>query len=100
MHNSTAQVVALKIIELDTTDDDITEIQREVALLSQLRAAEKNNITSYYGCFLHKTELWIAMELASGGSIRTLVSLFSNTLYLAVSCVSACVGKGLGIVVT
>lgn len=78
VHISTGTIVALKIIQLDT-EDDITEVQREVALLSQFRAAESNNITAYYGCFLHKTELWIAMEFAGGGSIRTLVSACQHT---------------------
>ena len=35
----TGQVVALKIINLDTEDDDVGDIQREVALLTQLRDA-------------------------------------------------------------
>jgi serine/threonine protein kinase len=71
---ATGKVVALKIIDLDTPDDDITEIQREVALLSQLRDADKYNCTLYFGCWMHESELWIAMEYASGGSIRTVVS--------------------------
>ena len=64
-HNATGTVVALKVIELDTADDDITEIQREVALLSQLREADRNNCTLYHGCWLHKTQLYIAMDYAS-----------------------------------
>ena len=73
LHNATGTVVALKIIEMDTPDDDLTELQREVALLSSLRDADKNNCTAYHGCWLHKTQLWIAMDFASGGSIRTIV---------------------------
>ena len=73
VHNPTGQVVALKCIELDTADDDISEIQREVALLTQLKDAERNNCTSYHGCWLHHSQLWIAMDFASGGSIRTIV---------------------------
>lgn len=73
VHNPTGQVVALKIIDLDTPDDDISEIQREVALLSELRDAARHNITLYHGCHLHGHELWIAMDFASGGSIRTLM---------------------------
>lgn len=72
-HNPTGQVVALKIIDLDTPDDDISEIQREVALLSELRDAARHNITLYHGCHLNGHELWIAMDFASGGSIRTLM---------------------------
>lgn len=64
----------MQVIDLDTPDDDITEIQKEVALLSEMRDAARHNITLYHGCYLHKYELWIAMDFASGGSIRTLVS--------------------------
>jgi serine/threonine-protein kinase 24/25/MST4 len=67
--------VAIKVIELDTPDEDISEIQREVAVLSQLRDAERNNCTSYHGCWMHKTQLWLAMDFAAGGSIRTIVRL-------------------------
>lgn len=73
IHNATGLVVALKVIDLDTPDDDISEIQKEVALLSEMRDANKYNITLYHGCYLNGHELWIAMDFASGGSIRTLV---------------------------
>lgn len=66
-------VVALKVIDLDTEDDDISEIQKEVAILSEMRDAARHNITLYHGCYLNGSELWIAMDFASGGSIRTLV---------------------------
>jgi serine/threonine protein kinase len=72
VHVPTGQVVALKIIDLDTPDDDVADIQREVALLSQLRA-ENNNITKYYGCWLEGPKVWIVMDFASGGSVRTLM---------------------------
>lgn len=69
--------MAIKVIELDSpesAEEDISEIQREVALLSSLRDAERNNCTSYHGCWLMSTQLWLAMDLAAGGSIRTIVS--------------------------
>lgn len=70
---ATGNVVALKIINLDTEDDDVGDIQREVTLLSQLRGAERNNVTVYYGCYLEGPRVWIVMDFASGGSVRTLV---------------------------
>ncbi|KAI5479509.1 protein-serine/threonine kinase [Pseudohyphozyma bogoriensis] len=72
VHNPTGTVVALKVIDLDTPDDDISEIQKEVALLSEMRDAARHNITLYHGSYLSGHELWIAMDFASGGSIRTL----------------------------
>lgn len=68
---NTGNVVALKIINLDTEDDDVGDIQREVALLTQLRDAP--NVTQYYGCFLDGPRVWIVMEYAQGGSVRTLM---------------------------
>ena len=73
VHVSTGFIIALKIIDLDIADDDVEDIRKEVALLSQLRGADRNNITSYYGCWLDGPRVWIAMDFAQGGSIRTLV---------------------------
>lgn len=73
IHIPTGDVVALKIINLDTADDDVEDIQREVALLSQLRGPGTNNITKYYGCHLDGPRVWIVMDFASGGSVRTLM---------------------------
>ncbi|KAI0358657.1 Pkinase-domain-containing protein [Trametes cingulata] len=67
----TGEVVALKIINLDTEDDDVGDIQREVALLTQLRDAP--NVTKYYGCYMDGPRVWIVMEYAQGGSVRTLM---------------------------
>lgn len=72
-HIATGTVIGLKIVDLDQPDDDIDDIQREVALLSDLHGGEKANITGYYGCWLDGPKVWIAMDFASGGSIRTLV---------------------------
>lgn len=73
-HIETGIVVALKIVDLDQPDDDIDDIRKEVALLSDLHQPESANITSYYGCWLDGARVWIAMDFAHGGSIRTLVS--------------------------
>lgn len=74
IHIGSGAVVALKIINLDIADDDVEAIQKEVALLSQLRGGETTNVTQYYGCWLDGPRVWIVMDFASGGSVRTLVS--------------------------
>ena len=71
VHIPTGNLVALKIINLDTADDDVADIQREVTLLTQLRDAP--NVTKYYGCYLDGPRVWIAMEFAQGGSVWTLM---------------------------
>ncbi|CAK5281475.1 unnamed protein product [Mycena citricolor] len=64
-------IVALKIINLDIESDDVGDIQREVALLTQLRDAP--NITRYYGCHMDGPRVWIVMEFAQGGSALSLM---------------------------
>ncbi|KAF9258100.1 Pkinase-domain-containing protein [Marasmius fiardii PR-910] len=71
VHIPTGKAVALKIINLDTPDDDVEDIQREIALLTQLRDAP--NITQYYGCYMDGPRVWIVMELAQGGSVLSLM---------------------------
>lgn len=73
IHLSTGSSVALKVVNLDTPDDDVSDIQREVSLLSQLREASSRNVVRYWGCWLKGPELWIVMDFAEGGSVRTLM---------------------------
>jgi serine/threonine protein kinase len=87
-HIASSQIVALKIINLDTADDDVADIQKEVSLLQQLmtQGQKENkdgspsgsygvpNVIKYYGSWLEGPRVWIIMEYAEGGSVRTLVS--------------------------
>lgn len=73
MHNETGMVVGVKIVDFDQPDDDINDIQREVTLLSELQGGERVNITGYFGCWMDGPRIWIAMDFAQGGSVRTLV---------------------------
>ncbi|CAO1628992.1 unnamed protein product [Sympodiomycopsis kandeliae] len=73
VHQASGNIVALKVVNLDTPDDDVSDIQREVALLSQLREAEQKNVVRYWGCWLRGPELWIVMDFAEAGSVRTLM---------------------------
>ncbi|KAG6907910.1 hypothetical protein DXG01_006965 [Tephrocybe rancida] len=77
-HISSGKVVALKIINLDdkSGSDDVGDIQREVALLTQLRDAP--NITRYYGCHMDGPRVWIVMEFAQGGSVLSLMKASRN----------------------
>ena len=61
------------MLNLDTEEDDVGDIIKEINLLSQLKHSDSQNITKYFGSFLHGTKLWIIMEYAAGGSIRSLV---------------------------
>ncbi|KAG9096416.1 hypothetical protein FRC06_008692 [Ceratobasidium sp. 370] len=74
----TGEVVGLKIINLDGQDDDVEAIQKEVALLSSLRGSDNTNITRYHGCWLEGPHVWIVMDFAQGGSVRTLAKAAPN----------------------
>ena len=55
-HISSGMVVAIKQIDLEDSDDDITEIQMEIAHLS---ACDSEWVTRYYGSFVRGYKLWI-----------------------------------------
>ncbi|PKI85144.1 kinase that interacts with cdc31p [Malassezia vespertilionis] len=73
MHLPSNTLVALKVIDLDTPDDDVSEIRREVNLLSQMHHLHSKNIVQYWGSWLTGPTLCIAMDYAEGGSVRTLM---------------------------
>ncbi|THH05623.1 hypothetical protein EW145_g4657 [Phellinidium pouzarii] len=84
MHNDTKQIVAIKQIDLDDTDDDISEIQQEIAHLAQ---CDSEYVTKYYGSFVKGYKLWIIMEYLAGGSCLDLLKpgVFSEA-HIAVVC--------------
>ena len=57
LHKETKEIVAIKTIDLESSDDDISEIQQEIALLSQ---CDSPYITRYYGSFVKGFKLWIS----------------------------------------
>lgn len=67
----TKQVVAIKILNLDTDHEEVKDIQQEIQFLSSLKSVP--NITHYYGSYLKGHKLWILMDYCAGGSVRTLL---------------------------
>ncbi|RSH86159.1 uncharacterized protein EHS24_004390 [Apiotrichum porosum] len=70
VHNVTKDVVAIKMVDLESTDDDIAEIQAEI---SHLSTCSSDQITRYYGSFVKGYRLWIVMEYMAGGSCLDLL---------------------------
>ena len=70
-HNKTHQVVAIKVLDLDTKDNEVVDVQQEIQFLALLK--NKPNVTHYHGSFLDGTKLWIIMDFCGGGSLRTLL---------------------------
>ncbi|KAI5800523.1 kinase-like domain-containing protein [Pyronema domesticum] len=73
IHNETKQVFAIKSLDLEQTDEDIGDIQKEINLLSQLTKGDAPNITAFHGSYVLGHKLWIIMDFCSGGSMRTLM---------------------------
>ncbi|KAF4574611.1 hypothetical protein EYR40_005641 [Pleurotus pulmonarius] len=84
IHNETKQIVAIKQIDLEDSDDDISEIQQEIASLAQ---CDSEYVTRYYGSFVVAYKLWIVMEYLAGGSCLDLLKagIFSEA-HIAVIC--------------
>jgi serine/threonine-protein kinase 24/25/MST4 len=47
--------------DLEDSDDDISEIQQEIAHLAQ---CDSEYVTRYYGSFVKGYKLWISMSIA------------------------------------
>ncbi|KAK4420381.1 Serine/threonine-protein kinase [Sesamum alatum] len=62
--------VAIKVIDLEESEDEIEDIQKEIAVLSECRS---QYITEYYASYLRQTKLWIVMEYMAGGSVADLI---------------------------
>lgn len=69
-HLPTGRTCAIKKIDMESTDDDIDEIQREIAILAE---CNDDGVTRYYGCFVVGYELWIVMEYLGGGSCLDII---------------------------
>ncbi|KAK9453868.1 kinase-like domain-containing protein [Dipodascopsis uninucleata] len=69
------KVVAIKVLNLDTAEDEVKDVRREIALLAQLKQGDAQNIVRYHGSHLIGSRLWIIMDHCEGGSVRTLLAM-------------------------
>ncbi len=72
---ATGVPVAIKVLDLDTQDDELIDIQKEISLLSR---CDSPFITRYRGSLLQGSKLWLILDYAGGGSVRGLLK--SGTL--------------------
>ncbi|CCH45780.1 Serine/threonine-protein kinase [Wickerhamomyces ciferrii] len=71
IHRTTRQIYAIKVLNLDTSEDEVKDVQQEIQFLSHLKQIP--NVVHYYGSHLNGTKLWIIMDYCAGGSLRTLL---------------------------
>ncbi|KAI1408727.1 Pkinase-domain-containing protein [Hypoxylon sp. FL1857] len=64
------QAVAIKVIDIESAEDEVEDIIQEIAILSELQSPY---VTKYYGSYAKGAELWIVMEFCSGGSCADLM---------------------------
>ncbi|KAI9857050.1 MAG: hypothetical protein M1813_008656 [Trichoglossum hirsutum] len=70
IERATGDIVAIKHIDLESSEDDIQEIQQEIAVLSTCASPF---VTQYKTSFVRGCKLWIIMEYLGGGSCLDLV---------------------------
>eukprot|EP00475_Leptophrys_vorax_P030398 TRINITY_DN4548_c0_g1_i1.p1 TRINITY_DN4548_c0_g1~~TRINITY_DN4548_c0_g1_i1.p1 ORF type:complete len:327 (+),score=93.84 TRINITY_DN4548_c0_g1_i1:173-1153(+) len=63
----TKELVAVKIIDLEESKDDILVIKREIDALADVSSCKQ--FVQYKGTHLLETKLWIVMEFVKGGSL-------------------------------
>lgn len=86
IEKESSKVIAIKQIDLESSNEDIAEIQKEIALLSECNS---RYITAYYESFIMGFRLWIVMEYMAGGSaldIMTKGFTFSELQAAVVCC--------------
>jgi serine/threonine-protein kinase 24/25/MST4 len=65
------EIIAVKMIDLETSKEDINRISKEILTLADGKACEQ--LTKYYGCETYAKQLWISMEYVDGGSVLDLM---------------------------
>ncbi|KAI4171695.1 MAG: hypothetical protein LQ343_004088 [Gyalolechia ehrenbergii] len=77
IERASGEIVAIKLIDLESSDDDIQDIQQEISVLSTCHSPF---VTQYKASFLRGHKLWIVMEYLGGGSCLDLVIPFGVLL--------------------
>ncbi|KAM0787216.1 hypothetical protein ACM66B_006454 [Microbotryomycetes sp. NB124-2] len=84
IHLPTSRPVAIKQIDLDDSEDEINEVQLEIAHMSD---CDSPHVTKVYGSFVKGYKLWIVMEYLAGGSCLDLIKPGPLTeMHIAILC--------------
>ncbi|KAG2381762.1 hypothetical protein C9374_006146 [Naegleria lovaniensis] len=69
IHNKTGMKVAIKIIQIKA-DTKLETLENEIAMM---HSCQHENIVKYVGAYSHNQDLWIVMEMMSGGKLTDLL---------------------------
>jgi len=69
---ASGEIVAIKKIDIEQTEDDIADIQREISFQS---LCDDPNVTKYLGSYLWGKELYILMEFMGAGSLADMLKV-------------------------
>lgn len=69
------ELAAIKVVKLEP-GDDFSIVQQEIYML---RDCKHSNIIAYFGSYLRRDKLWIAMEFCGGGSLQDIYNGKLNT---------------------
>lgn len=70
IERSTGAIVAVKHVDLESSEEDLSDILSELSVLS---SCSSPYVTQYKSAFLRKQTLWIVMEYLGGGSCADLL---------------------------
>lgn len=65
------ELAAIKVVKLEP-GDDFSIVQQEIYML---RDCKHSNIIAYFGSYLRRDKLWIAMEFCGGGSLQDIYNV-------------------------
>ncbi|RMD43719.1 hypothetical protein DV735_g1468, partial [Chaetothyriales sp. CBS 134920] len=71
IEKATGQIVAIKHVDLESSEEDLSDIISELAVLSSCTSSPY--VTQYKRAFLRRQTLWIVMEYLGGGSCADLL---------------------------
>lgn len=64
------QLVAIKIIDLESAGDEVQDAHREIAVMANLHCP---HLIQYYASYVINTNLWIVMEYLDAGSLLDII---------------------------
>ncbi|XP_064622128.1 mitogen-activated protein kinase kinase kinase kinase 5-like isoform X3 [Lineus longissimus] len=88
---ATSELAAIKVIKLEP-GDDFSIIQQEILMMKDCK---NPNIVRYFGSYLRRDKLWIAMEYCGGGSMQDIYHLTGPLQELQIAFVCRETLKGL-----